>query len=88
MRPEQNGGHFAYFLKYILLNVDYRILQTLVSKGLIDKETSLIWVKAWQWTGTKPPPKPMVATIFDTKWHHKAPVCEIYPLNLNVWGPN
>ena len=47
-----------------------QILLKIVPKGSIENKSALVQVMAWNWTGDKPLPKPMLTQFSDEyMWH-------------------
>ena len=43
-----------------------------VHAGSIDNKPALVQIMAWHHFGAKPLAVPIIAKLFDTKWHHQA----------------
>ena len=56
--------------KCIFLNENYRIslqISLKVPRSPVDKKAALVQVMAWDWTGDKPLPEPMLTHFTDTR---------------------
>ena len=73
--PGQNGRYFTDdIFKRIFINenirISIRISLKFVPKGLIDLKAALVQVMAWQRTGNKPLPEPMLTQFTEAYMRH------------------